>query len=50
MKIWMLHNLGLKIFSVILATVIWMLINGSMELRRETPASDHFQRVPTLLP
>jgi len=28
MKSWLLHNLGLKLFSIALATVIWWLINN----------------------
>ncbi len=34
MKTWLLHNIGLKLFSVALATMFWFLINDLKESSR----------------
>lgn len=34
MKTWFLHNLGLKIISVIIAAVLWWLVHARIEAAR----------------
>ncbi|MBI4027150.1 MAG: hypothetical protein HY360_19345 [Verrucomicrobia bacterium] len=39
MKIWLTHNFKLKVLSVVLATVIWWLINSKIGPEPDAPDS-----------
>ncbi len=45
MRSWLTHNLGLKVFSVALAAIIWLVIQARSTVSNASAAHpiDHFQ-------